>query len=294
MQKYIRTNYDINFQHDSLRHQVLVYQPRALSNRISSEVFGVLIKFQDRWNSSLVPDLNRWLCCVPPLSLACCLGGSVNTGFRLGLLSVVRTTGHAHAEMLNVSTRSICLLRKGNRTFPSLFFASWFAIMRDYCSTNSFLMCSRFAVGWEEKKSWNQVITICDNFCLFSYLVGEPERDGALAALVTQYWVVTFTWSVAMFIYTFLTKQATFHISCQDIPEQQRWHESSRALRSSVLSDWLSCATSHTSLVIEDWRLRAHRGLVCACVHTCTSFLPPPTHTRRHHEFLKRCIFLSH
>lgn len=48
-------------------------------------------------------------------------GGSVNTGFRLGLLSIVRTTGHARAEMLNVSTRSICLLRKGNRTFPSHF-----------------------------------------------------------------------------------------------------------------------------------------------------------------------------
>lgn len=122
MQKYIRTNYDINFQHDSLRHQVLVYQPRALSNRISSEVFGVLIKFQDRWNSSLAPDLNWWLCCVPPLSLACCWGGSVNTGFRVGLLSVVGTTGHACAEMLNVSTRSICLLRKRNGTFPSLFF----------------------------------------------------------------------------------------------------------------------------------------------------------------------------
>lgn len=59
MQKYIRTDYEINFQCDSLRHQVLVYQPQALSNRISSEVFGVLIKFQDRWNSSLVPDLNR-------------------------------------------------------------------------------------------------------------------------------------------------------------------------------------------------------------------------------------------
>lgn len=80
-------------------------------------------------------------------------GCSVNTGFRLGLLSVVRTTGHARAEMLNVSTRSICLLRKGNRTFPShLIFASCFAIMRDYCSTNAFLVCSSFAVGWEEKK----------------------------------------------------------------------------------------------------------------------------------------------
>lgn len=105
--------------------------------------------------------------------------------------------------------------------------------------------------------------------------MGEPERGGALAALVTQYWAVTFTWSVAMFIYTFLTKQATFHISCHDIPEQQRWHESSRAARSSVLSDWLSCATSHTSLVIEDWRVCVHRGRVCACVHTCTSFLSP-------------------
>lgn len=49
------------------------------------------------------------------------MGGSVNTGFRLGLLSIVRTTGHARAEMLNVSTRSICLLRKGNGTFPSHF-----------------------------------------------------------------------------------------------------------------------------------------------------------------------------
>lgn len=48
-------------------------------------------------------------------------GGSVNTGFRLGMLSIVRTTGHACAEMLNVSTKSICLLRKGNRTFPSHF-----------------------------------------------------------------------------------------------------------------------------------------------------------------------------
>lgn len=48
-------------------------------------------------------------------------GGSVNTGFRHGMLSIVRTTGHACAEMLNVSTKSICLLRKGNRTFPSHF-----------------------------------------------------------------------------------------------------------------------------------------------------------------------------
>lgn len=153
MQKYIRTNYDINFQHDSLRHQVLVYQPRAFSNRISSEVFGVLIKFQDRWNSSLVPDLNRWLCCVPPLSPACCLGGSVNTGFRLGLLSIVRTTGHVRAEMLNVSARSISLLRKGNRTFPSNFFvAGCFTITIDYCSTNSFLMCSSFVAERRKKK----------------------------------------------------------------------------------------------------------------------------------------------
>lgn len=161
-------------------------------------------------------------------------------------------------------------------------------------------MCSSFAVGWEEggkkKKSWNQVITISDNFCLFSHLVGEPERRGALAALVTRYWAVTFAWSVAMFIYTFLTKQATFHISCHDIPEQQRWHESSRA----PLYCLTDCHVQHHTqvLVIEDWRLRARRGLVCACVHTCTSFLhpPPPTplHTRRHHRFLKRCIFLSH
>lgn len=48
-------------------------------------------------------------------------GGSVNTGFGLGRLSIVRTTGHACAEMLNVSTKSICLLRKGNRTFLSRF-----------------------------------------------------------------------------------------------------------------------------------------------------------------------------
>lgn len=107
--------------------------------------------------------------------------------------------------------------------------------------------------------------------------MGEPGCSSALAALVTQYWVVTFTWSVAMFIYTFLTKQATFHISCHDIPEQQRWHESIRAPRSSVLSDWLSCATSHTSLVIEDWRLRAHRGLpVLVCTHALV-FSSPPT-----------------
>lgn len=58
-----------------------------------------------------------------------------------------------------------------------------------------------------------------------------------------------------MFIYTFLTKQATFHISCHDIPEQQRWHERRREVRFSVLSDWLSCATSHAS----------HRGLASAC-----------------------------
>lgn len=37
------------------------------------------------------------------------------------MLSIVRTTGHACAEMLNVSTKSICLLRKGNSTFPSHF-----------------------------------------------------------------------------------------------------------------------------------------------------------------------------
>lgn len=58
-----------------------------------------------------------------------------------------------------------------------------------------------------------------------------------------------------MFIYTFLTKQATFHISCHDIPEQQRWHERRREVHFSVLSDWLSCATSHGS----------YRGLASAC-----------------------------
>lgn len=52
-----------------------------------------------------------------------------------------------------------------------------------------------------------------------------------------------------MFIYTFLTKQATFHISCHDIPETQRWHERRREVQFSIPSDWLSCTTSHASLV---------------------------------------------
>lgn len=55
--------------------------------------------------------------------------------------------------MLNVSTRSICLLRKGNRTFFFLFFL----VDSQLCEIialqiPSFLMCSSFSVGWEEGK----------------------------------------------------------------------------------------------------------------------------------------------
>lgn len=57
--------------------------------------------------------------------------------------------------MLNVSTRSICLLRKGNRTFPSHFFSFFFPVDSQLCEIialriPSFLMCRSFAVGWEE------------------------------------------------------------------------------------------------------------------------------------------------
>ncbi len=72
-----------------------------------------------------------------------------------------------------------------------------------------------------------------------------------------------------MFIYTFLTKQATFHISCHDIPEQQRWHERRREVRFSVLSDWLSCATSHTSLVVRGGGVGG--ACMCSCVRACVS-----------------------
>lgn len=81
-----------------------------------------------------------------------------------------------------------------------------------------------------------------------------------------------------MFIYTFLTKQATFHISCHDIPEQQRWHERRREVQFSILSDWLSCATSHASLVVRGRGMasacmchaQGARVCLCVCVHSCS------------------------
>lgn len=90
-----------------------------------------------------------------------------------------------------------------------------------------------------------------------------------------------------MFIYTFLTKQATFHISCHGLPEQQRWHESRREVRLSVLSDWLSYASSHASLFIEDWRVCAHWGLVYDCVHACTSIHNPPPEKHKTPSWVK-------
>lgn len=99
--------------------------------------------------------------------------GSVNTGFRLGLVSVVRTTGHASIKMLNVSIKSICLLSSKNRRFPSFFFL---LIHKNYRLISPLLRC-KFLFNlvmqplpvWE-KKSLNQVITISDNQLLFVQL----------------------------------------------------------------------------------------------------------------------------
>lgn len=123
--------------------------------------------------------------------------GSVNTGFRLGLLSVVRTTGHASIKMLNVSIKSICLLREKNRRFPSLFFFLLVdsQILRIiFCLTAVQIPArsSHAAAACLGKKKINKKNTslirslqsVTTNFCLLSYLVGEPERDSSLAALV--------------------------------------------------------------------------------------------------------------
>lgn len=75
-----------------------------------------------------------------------------------------------------------------------------------------------------------------------------------------------------MFIYTFLTKQATFHISCHTIPEQQRWHERRREVRFSILSDWLSRATSHASLVARGGGMASESIGVCVCASRAGSW----------------------
>lgn len=99
--------------------------------------------------------------------------GSVNTGFRLGLLSVVRTTGHACIKMLNVRIKSICLLRNKNRRYPSFF--CFFSLLVDsqilwisvylIAGTDFYLLFSHFLPGEKKKKkkSLNQVISIRDN-----------------------------------------------------------------------------------------------------------------------------------
>ena len=55
---------------DQLRYQLPVWRPRhasacisapGISNCIQFEIFGVLIKFQNIWNSSLAPALNSRL-----------------------------------------------------------------------------------------------------------------------------------------------------------------------------------------------------------------------------------------
>lgn len=105
--------------------------------------------------------------------------GSVNTGFRLGLLSVVRTIGHPSTKMLNVSIKSICLLRQ-KRSWYSFFFLLihkyWgllflFALLPYKILLDSVM---RPLPVWKkkEKKShkFNQVITICDNQLLFAQL----------------------------------------------------------------------------------------------------------------------------
>lgn len=80
-----------------------------------------------------------------------------------------------------------------------------------------------------------------------------------------------------MFIYTFLTKQATFHISCHDIPEQQRWHERRSVVQFSILSDWLSRATSH---MFGRQRQRNGECVHVSCLASICMFVCVCTHIR--------------
>lgn len=83
-----------------------------------------------------------------------------------------------------------------------------------------------------------------------------------------------------MFIYTFLTKQATFHINCHDKREQQRWRERRRTVQFSILSD---CHAQHHMQVwstgVEELRACACACAVlservCVCVCACTPIRP--------------------
>lgn len=116
--------------------------------------------------------------------------GSVNTGFRHGLLSIVGTTGHASIKMLNVSIRSICLQREENRRFPVFFFPFLaFSPLVDSLILQIYILFllhrntySSYWLGRKKKKNTSLIRSlqsVTTNFCLLSYLVGAGERDSA-------------------------------------------------------------------------------------------------------------------